>query len=185
MENAADALKMAFAVFVFVVAISLTLSSFTKAKDAADAILGYSDKTNYYEWAESSSQEQGREVTKDAIIASLFRKQTDTYIIVNISSSEKYIFTYYGTVTKIKNGTATNFNTKVLPTAPNYFDLINFANTTLKDPDKPARPYIYYENIVEVTNKSSLGGEYVIGDDGTKIQVTPGDNKIILTYTRK
>ena len=33
MENAVDALKMAFAVFVFVVALSITMHSFTSAKD--------------------------------------------------------------------------------------------------------------------------------------------------------
>jgi len=57
--------------------------------------------------------------------------------------------------------------------------LINFVNNKLNDRDT------YYENIVEVTNKGSLGGEYITGDDGTKLQITQGDNKVIVTYTLK
>ena len=176
MENAADALKLAFAVFVFVVALSITMHSFTNAKDAADSILWYSDKTNYYEWVESVEQKKGREVSKDAIIASLFKKQTDTFIIINKSSTQKYIFNYTGKVTEIRNGVKTVIDTNEVTNA-NY--LINFVNEQLNDRDT------YYENIVEVTNKGSLGGEYVMGDDGTKLQITQGENKVIVTYTRK
>lgn len=176
MENAVEALKMAFAVFVFVFAISLTLNSFTKAKDAADAILYHTDKTNYYLYVDSLNQEKGREVTKDAITASLFRKQSDTYIIVNISSTEKYIFNYTGIVTEVKNGVETKVDTNEY-TQANY--IIDFVNKKLQD------SYVFYENIVEVTNKSDGKGEYVIGDDGTKLQVIQGANKVIVTYTRK
>ena len=83
MENATDALKMMFAVFAFIVALSITLNSLTKTRETADAVLYYSDETNYYDYTDSSDQTKGREVTKDAIIATLFRKQTDTYIIVD------------------------------------------------------------------------------------------------------
>lgn len=181
MENAADALKMAFAVFVFVVAISLTFSSFTKAKEAADAVLWYTDKTNYYQWVESAQQENGREVTRDAIIASLFRKQTDTHIVIIKDSTERYTFSYYGNVTILKGGKETGKKTNVSPSSPDYFNLINFINTDFLG----NHGNVYYENIVEVTNKGSLGGEYVIGDDGTKLQVTQGDHKVIVTYTLK
>ena len=176
MENAVDALKMAFAVFVFVVALSITMHSFTSAKDTADSILWHSDKTNYYEWVESGSQIKGREVSKDAIKASLYKKQSDTFIIVNKSSTEKYIFNYTGKVTEIKGSSKKIIDTNEVANA-NY--LINFVNNKLNDRDT------YYENIVEVTNKGSLGGEYVMGDDGTKLQITQGDNKVIVTYTLK
>lgn len=48
MENAADALKMAFAIFVFIVALSIVFSLIGKVKETADAVLANSDKTNYY-----------------------------------------------------------------------------------------------------------------------------------------
>ena len=51
MENAADALKMAFAIFVFIVALSIVFSLIGKVKETADAVLANSDKTNYYQYA--------------------------------------------------------------------------------------------------------------------------------------
>ena len=56
---------------------------------------------------------------------------------------------------------------------------MNFINETLKDTD------VFYENTVEITNKGSLGGEYIVGEDGTKLQITQGRNKVIITYTKK
>lgn len=50
MENTTDALKMAFAIFVFIIALSIVFSLIGKVKETADSILFYSDKTNYYEW---------------------------------------------------------------------------------------------------------------------------------------
>lgn len=49
MENAADALKMAFAIFVFVIALSIVFSLIGHVKETADAVLFYTDKTNFYE----------------------------------------------------------------------------------------------------------------------------------------
>lgn len=49
MENTADALKMAFAIFVFIVALSMVFSLIGNIKETADAVLYYSDKTNYYQ----------------------------------------------------------------------------------------------------------------------------------------
>lgn len=176
MENAVDALKMMFAVFVFVVAISLTLASFTKAKETADTILSYTDKTNYYTWEESSDQSKGREVKKDVIIAGLFKMQKDTYITIVKSPTIKYIFTPYGRVTEVNGSRTTNIDLNAKENA-NY--VINFINNQLGNSD------IYYENIVDVTNKSSLGGEYEIAEDGTKLQITKGDNKVMVMYTKK
>lgn len=70
MENASDALKMAFAIFVFIIALSIVFSLFSTIKETADAVLFYSDKTNYYGW-ETGSQYNGRIVGVDAIISTL------------------------------------------------------------------------------------------------------------------
>ena len=58
MENASDALKMAFAIFVFVIALTIVFSLITKVKETADAILLNSDKTNYYEWETGNLEER-------------------------------------------------------------------------------------------------------------------------------
>ena len=82
MENASDALRMAFAVFVFIVALSIVFSLISKVKQTADAIILNSDKTTYYEWLEGSFDE-GRVVGIDTVISTLknYRKQ-GTYVII-------------------------------------------------------------------------------------------------------
>lgn len=111
MENAADALKMAFAIFVFIVALSIVFSLIGNVKETADAILYYSDKTNYYQY-ETGNLENGRIVGIDTVISTLknYRNQSayviidgkefnyganmdaeiDTYITNNIGSSAQY-----------------------------------------------------------------------------------------------
>lgn len=58
MENAADALKMAFAVFVFIIALSIVFSLIGNVKETADTVLYYADKTNYYEWETGDLKER-------------------------------------------------------------------------------------------------------------------------------
>ena len=50
MENAADALKIAFAILVFMMGISILFSLVASLKQSADEILYYSDGTNLYNW---------------------------------------------------------------------------------------------------------------------------------------
>ena len=52
MENAADALKMAAAVIIFMIAIASSFSLFGQAKQTADSIIGMRDKQKYLEAAE-------------------------------------------------------------------------------------------------------------------------------------
>ena len=58
MENATDALKMAFAIFVFIISLSIVFSLISHAKETADKILFYSDKTNYYNWETGNLEER-------------------------------------------------------------------------------------------------------------------------------
>ena len=48
MENAVDALKMAGAVLLFVLAISVAIVSFGQARETADTILDYKDRETVY-----------------------------------------------------------------------------------------------------------------------------------------
>ena len=49
MENAVDALKMAFAVLVFIGALSLAMYSFTMVRQTSDAITSEADQRQYYQ----------------------------------------------------------------------------------------------------------------------------------------
>ena len=90
MENAADALKIAFAIFVFIIALSIFFSLITKVKDTADSILISSDKTNYYEWTEGTL-ENGRLVGEDTVIAALYNSSDDlTRVIIQKGGEQIY-----------------------------------------------------------------------------------------------
>ena len=50
MENAIDAMKMAFAVLVFVIAMSLAFMMITQARSTADVVFQTTDKQEYVLW---------------------------------------------------------------------------------------------------------------------------------------
>lgn len=52
MENAVDALKIAFAVMVFTIALSVAMATFSQARETSEAVLFMNDKTNYYNYDE-------------------------------------------------------------------------------------------------------------------------------------
>lgn len=58
MENMIDALKMAFAVIVFVMALTIAFTVFSQAKATSDFVLYLNDKTNFEEYLEESQNEK-------------------------------------------------------------------------------------------------------------------------------
>ena len=55
MENAVDALKMAFAIFVFVLAIGIAFAVFSQARAVSDIVMYYTDKTNFEQYVPNAS----------------------------------------------------------------------------------------------------------------------------------
>ena len=83
MENAVDALKMAFAVMVFVTAVTLIFVFSSQAKSTADYVFYYNDKTNFYDYADSKGD--NRNVTVSHVISTLHRYYKESLAVtVNI-----------------------------------------------------------------------------------------------------
>ena len=93
MENVSDALKMAFAIFIFIIALSIVFFLLSEIKNTADSIMFDSDKTNYFQW-ETGSLENGRIVGIDTVISTLknYTKQSTYVIIEDSSGSTEYNF---------------------------------------------------------------------------------------------
>ncbi len=86
MENATDALKIAFVAFIFIVALSIVFSLMTKIKATADSILISSDQTTYYNWNTGETnyrQRNGRVVGVDEVISTSFLPLTNETININ------------------------------------------------------------------------------------------------------
>ena len=96
MENAADALKMAGAVLMFVLALSITILSFGQARETADTILDYKDRETEYIQGGYYYQETGTErtVNLETIIPAIFRAYLENYRIVFIDQKQNPINIY-------------------------------------------------------------------------------------------
>ena len=88
MENAVDALKIAFAVFVFIVAISLVMYMFTQARETADIVLASSDVTEFMDYVEVSDTDgEDRIVGLETIIPTLYKYFKENYTVIFLKSN--------------------------------------------------------------------------------------------------
>ena len=161
MENAVDALKMAFAVFIFIFALSLAFSTITKAKDTADIVLFTNDKTNYqdeFSYDADDLNKEGRVVNIDKVISTLYRCKNETMVVKIIDGSNTYIFD-----SAEDQG---NLNLKINNFVKEYID----------------RTYTYLEQFVEAKYS---GKEITSEEDGSSIIVTKGGSKMYITYTKQ
>lgn len=80
MENAADALKMAAEVLLFILALGITISSFSQARETSEILLRYTDRdyvTQYVEDLETTERVVGIET----IIPTIYRAYKENYKI--------------------------------------------------------------------------------------------------------
>lgn len=158
MDNVTDALKMAFAVFVFVIALSIVFSLMTKTKDVADAVLWYSDKTNYYDWTDEKTAE-GRIVGEDTVISAL-QTQIKEKVFVQIQDQNGVIE---------KTFKPSSQEDEVQKREEYIKDALN--NGTNK----------YLERVVEITT----GGVFRTAEDGTRITIQPGTTRAYVIFKKK
>lgn len=99
MENAADALKMAGSVLLFVIALSVAILAFTQARESADILLSYSDRESLTIEGDSrfyyigDSEKTNRHVGKETIIPAIYRAYKENYKIIFIFNDGYYLFT--------------------------------------------------------------------------------------------
>ena len=85
MENAVDALKMAGAAMIFILAFTIALVMFSKARESTDAVLDNLKLKDFFPKVEALSTNTTREVGIETIIPTLYRyAQSDDNIRVRI-----------------------------------------------------------------------------------------------------
>ena len=94
MENAVDAMKMAFAMLVFIVALSLAMYSFTMVRQTSDRIAQESDTKEYYDRisleetgettgiSSSAMASSSRIVGVETVIPTLYRYYKENYTVL-------------------------------------------------------------------------------------------------------
>ena len=65
MENAVEAIKIAFAVIVFVMALTVSMFTLTQVKATSDVVLYTEDELNYYDFQEATNAGQENRICRD------------------------------------------------------------------------------------------------------------------------
>lgn len=91
MENAADALKMAAAVLIFVLALSISINAFGQVRQTSQTILDYRDREYDYTYVEDNGTTE-RIVGAETIIPSIYRAYKENYKIVFNTSDINYLY---------------------------------------------------------------------------------------------
>ena len=203
MENAADALKIAFAVMVFVLALSLSISCLSEANSAVQAVAFMRDRETNYTYVTPSSK-LTRIVGVETVVTSMYKAYEENFQIRFYKADGTDLVLYYRTD---NNGNRIKKDNVDIPVT--YIDLKdeNYANaeeaithlnfllgnyssyksnyyytkhSNLKKYEKQLNDYYspdgLYNFFAGKTFIENLG-EYYQGTDSTKIK------KRVITYT--
>lgn len=78
MENAAEALKMAFGVLMLVLALTLCISSFSQAREAVDSIITIKDRETSYTYL-TSADDSTRIVGIETVVPTMYKAYKENF----------------------------------------------------------------------------------------------------------
>lgn len=82
MENAVDALKLAFGIFAFILALAIAISVIGQARATSDVIFHMNDKTEFYEYVEEGDvNAEDRVVGINTIIPTIHRYAKEQFAV--------------------------------------------------------------------------------------------------------
>ena len=90
MENATDALKMAFAVIVFTMALTIAIIMFSQLNQVSKIVISSTDITQYYEYEIATNEEQTRIVGLENIIPTLYKYYKENYTVLFLAKMEHH-----------------------------------------------------------------------------------------------
>lgn len=180
MEHTADALKMAFAILVFVIAITMIFLMVSKVKSTADIVLYYSDKTNFYaHYDEPNTNAEGnRIVTITEIVSTLYRYYKESVAVTIVDGTDSYYFDL-GNESYIEVKDSDGNKLLELGTEDNIEEnLGEFIKTVVLN------KYDDKDTFVEEFTEVPTSGIYSTGSDGSEIILSAGGKKVYITYTK-
>ena len=165
MENAVDALKIAFALFVFIMALSITIFMFNMAKETGDIVLASSDVTAFMEYKKQDLKETivkdgDRIVGLETIIPTLYKYYKERYTVVFMNADGTPL-TIYKSKTK-PDLWSTNYKNK-------YYDEIDKLYVCAFDIEEETRrhePWVGSASSCKENLDKFLSGETFIDPSG-------------------
>lgn len=94
MENAVDALKIAFAIMMFVMALSLSIFSLSKANNAVTSITSLNDRETEYNYVEPNT-ENTRIVGAETIVPTMYKAYKENFQIYFFDKNDQPLIIYY------------------------------------------------------------------------------------------
>ncbi|MBO4815764.1 MAG: hypothetical protein J5507_02275 [Clostridia bacterium] len=174
MENAADALKIAFAIFVFVTAITILFVMVAKTRETSDLMFYYADKTNFYD--HTDSKEDNRTVGYSDVVSTLYRYYTESVAVkVVLKNGNEYNFDIGWETTKYDKDGNEIKERKLNSIEDIEQSLGYFVNNILPKESN------YSEEFVEVP----ITGIYITAVDGSEITLSQGGKMVYITYVEK
>lgn len=187
MENAVEALKIAFGVMIFVLALSMSISCFSQANFAVQAIVTLRDRETEYTYVKPSSA-LTRAVGIETIIPTMYRAYIDGTEIYFLDENKDVLPLYYKTNEQegiIINYIGSNNNDEMdFPSNSAFIEFLDSIIGIGKDSygavDNKYYNQFYYDNGIyeafkNYTFEEQLG-EYEIGSGASKI------TKRVITY---
>lgn len=163
MENAANALKIAFAIIMLVLAITATFSIISQAKETADAVFFASDETNFYDMSSMTKYNNSdqRVVYKDTVVSTLYRLYDESLCVTIIEKADP--------------ADQKVFNSNDYKTKKDAYNAISAYCVSISDGAK----------FEELHQEIKISGIYQYADDGSELVETPGATKTYITYVQK
>lgn len=98
MENAADALKIAFSVVMFVLALTLSISCFSQANTAVKAIVDLRDEQTQYTYIDvDTSQNLTRTVGVETVVSTMYKAYEENFEVRFYKANGDPLPLYYKT----------------------------------------------------------------------------------------
>ena len=183
MENAVEALKIAFAVMMFVMALSLSIFSLSQANAAVTSIIGLNDRETEYNYVEPSGNT--RIVGVETIVPTMYKAYQENFEIYFLASDGITPLTIYND-DGIEIGINHIDGSEVFANAEEAISHLNQILGPSSEVEEEYENQIYYADgfynfLVDKEFEEELG-EYYVNDN----ENTPDVNKTkkrVVTYT--
>lgn len=141
MEHASDAIIMAGAILIFVIALSTAMLVFSQARATTDAVMYASDETNFYEYlgdlSNTGSSIESRTVGWETVIPTLYKYYKENYTVVFLDKDGNPLHLYTTkTNENLWSGNKYKANKDVESYAPivnKYYSSVTGNSTTKKE----------------------------------------------------
>lgn len=209
MEDAVDALKMAFSVFVFILALAIVFAMFSQAREVSDIVISKTDNTYFTQYSLADEENtNGRIVGIETIIPTLYRYYKEKFSIDVITHKAEYQKAYnekldeeterivYGRVKGLYDKYKYLYPDGISWLARPNVDIQNRVNAyiagkadtvngiRLAKYGESGKNFKNYrnENFMETFIQKNNGAKKYEGEDGSTIYLIEGTTKLYITY---